>query len=75
MQVWDVNVPGKVPKAAPTHVVSPPSPEGQAPQRGGVLVALRRSPLVGAEVLSPRPFEPGRDFVGIPFINPVRPSP
>ena len=72
MQVWDVNVPGKVLDAAPTNVVSPEEP---APQRGGVLASLRRSPLVGAEVLSPRPFEPGRDFLGIPFINPVRPSP
>ncbi|MDE0059764.1 MAG: hypothetical protein OXI22_07570 [Defluviicoccus sp.] len=31
-----------------------------APRRGGILEALRRSPLVGEDILPPRPFEPGR---------------
>ena len=30
------------------------------PRTGGILEALRRSPLVGEEVVPPRPFEPGR---------------
>ena len=30
------------------------------PQKGGILEALRRSPLVGENVVPPRPFEPGR---------------
>lgn len=33
---------------------------GQPPRKGGILEALRRSPLVGADVLPARPFEPGR---------------
>ena len=33
---------------------------GEQPQKGGVLQALRRSPLVGADVIPPRPFEQGR---------------
>ena len=31
------------------------------PQKGGVLAALRRSPLVGAELKIERPFDTGRD--------------
>ena len=31
------------------------------PRKRGVLDALRRSPLVGADVIPPRPFEPGRE--------------
>ncbi len=33
---------------------------GQPPRKGGILEALRRSPLVGADVFPERPFEPGR---------------
>ena len=33
---------------------------GESPRKGGVLQALRRSPLVGADVIPPRPFETGR---------------
>jgi hypothetical protein len=33
---------------------------GQPPRKGGILEALRRSPLVGADVIPNRPFEPGR---------------
>ncbi len=32
----------------------------ESPRRGGILEALRRSPLVGADVIPPRPFETGR---------------
>ena len=38
------------------HVAEPAS------QRGGILQALRRSPLVGADAIPDRPVEPGRDF-------------
>ena len=34
--------------------------EGKWPRKGGILNALRRSPLVGADVIPPRPFEAGR---------------
>ncbi len=30
------------------------------PRKGGILEALRRSPLVGEDIVPPRPFEPGR---------------
>ena len=33
----------------------------QPPRKGGILEALRRSPLVGEDVVPPRPFDPGRD--------------
>ena len=33
---------------------------GEAPQTGGILAALRRSPLVGEDVIVSRPFEAGR---------------
>ena len=33
---------------------------GQPPRKGGILEALRRSPLVGANAVPTRPFEPGR---------------
>jgi len=33
---------------------------GEPPVKGGILEALRRSPLVGADVVPARPFEPGR---------------
>lgn len=34
--------------------------EGKSPRKGGILHALRRSPLVGADVIPPRSFETGR---------------
>ena len=33
---------------------------GAKPRKGGILDALRRSPLVGEDIVPPRPFEPGR---------------
>ena len=33
---------------------------GAPPPKGGILAALRRSPLVGADVVPVRSFEPGR---------------
>ena len=36
-------------------------PPREPPRKGGVLDALRRSPLVGADVIPPRPSEPGRE--------------
>lgn len=33
---------------------------GEPPRKGGILETLRRSPLVGADVVPGRPFEPGR---------------
>lgn len=33
---------------------------GEPPRKGRVLEALRRSPLVGADIAPVRPFEPGR---------------
>ena len=35
---------------------------GEPPRKGGILAALRRSPLVGADAIAPRPFEPGREI-------------
>ena len=32
----------------------------EPPRKGGILEALRRSPLVGADIAPVRPFEPGR---------------
>ncbi|WP_159718589.1 hypothetical protein [Geminicoccus flavidas] len=34
---------------------------GEPPKKGGILAALRRSPLVGADLDLARPREPGRD--------------
>ena len=34
---------------------------GESPRKGGILAALRRSPLVGADVIPRRPFETGRE--------------
>ena len=34
---------------------------GRQPRKGGILEALRRSPLVGADAVPTRPFEPGRE--------------
>jgi len=36
------------------------STAGKPPRKGGILEALRRSPLVGADIVPVRPFEPGR---------------
>ena len=33
---------------------------GEPPKKGGILAALRRSPLVGADLDLQRPFNPGR---------------
>ena len=33
---------------------------GEPPRKGGILAALRRSPLVGADIAPVRRFEPGR---------------
>ena len=33
---------------------------GEPPRKGGILEALRRSPLVGAEAIASRPFESAR---------------
>ena len=33
----------------------------EPPRRGGILEALRRSPLVGEDVVPARPFDPGRE--------------
>ena len=33
---------------------------GEPPCKGGIVEALRRSPLVGADAIPTRPFEPGR---------------
>lgn len=33
---------------------------GKPPRMGGILAALRRSPLVGADIVAVRPFDPGR---------------
>ena len=33
----------------------------EPPRRGGILEALRRSPLVGEDVVPPRPVDPGRE--------------
>lgn len=42
-------------RAAVSRTVS-----GEPPRKGGILAALRRSPLVGADVAPVRSFEPGR---------------
>ena len=33
---------------------------GASPRKAGILEALRRSPLVGTDIIPSRPFEPGR---------------
>ena len=33
---------------------------GNPPRKGGILAALRQSPFVDADIIPPRPFEPGR---------------
>ena len=34
---------------------------GEPPKTGGILAALRRSPLVGVDLALERPFDPGRE--------------
>ena len=46
---------GKEPEADRVQDVARP-----APQKGGILKALRRSPLVGEDAIPPRPNERGR---------------
>jgi hypothetical protein len=42
-------------RAAVTQTIA-----GEPPKKGGILAALRRSPLVGAEIEITRPYEEGR---------------
>ena len=49
------------PEANRLRAVVSQSVAGEPPRTGGILEALRRSPLVGADVITPRPFEPGRE--------------
>jgi len=42
-------------RAAVSHTLS-----GDPPKKGGILAALRRSPLVGVDLYLQRPFIPGR---------------
>lgn len=51
------------PEAHRLRAVVSRSVVGDPPRRGGILEALRRSPLVGADTIPPRPFEPGREVV------------
>jgi hypothetical protein len=48
------------PEASQLRAVVSRTISGEPPRRGGILAALRRSPLVGADVVPVRPFEPGR---------------
>lgn len=48
------------PEADRLRTVVNQSLTGKPPRKGGILEALRRSPLVGAEVIASRPFESGR---------------
>ena len=49
------------PEALRLRTVVSRSVAGEPPRKGRILEALRRSPLVGADVIPPRPFEPGRE--------------
>jgi hypothetical protein len=48
------------PDAAQLRTAVAQSLSGEPPKRGGILAALRRSPLVGADLDLARPFTPGR---------------
>jgi hypothetical protein len=48
------------PEASELRVTISKSIAGEPPQKGGILAALRRSPLVGAELDLSRPQEKGR---------------
>jgi hypothetical protein len=49
------------PEASRLRAVVSESVAGEPPRTGGILAALRRSPLVGAELDLQRPREEGRD--------------
>lgn len=48
------------PEADRLRAVVSQDQESEPPKKGGILAALRRSPLVGADIVADRPFEPGR---------------
>ncbi len=48
------------PEASQLRAVVNRTIAGEAPRKGGILQALRRSPLVGADIAPVRPFETGR---------------
>ena len=49
---------------------------GDPPSKGGILNALRRSPLVGADLNLKSPVKTGRknekDFIGLKIVHPLR---
>lgn len=49
------------PEAAKLRAIVSRSMPGEPPETGGILAALRRSPLVGAELDLTRPHEEGRE--------------
>jgi hypothetical protein len=51
------------PEASRLRAVVSQSVSGEPPRTGGILAALRRSPLVGADLDLQRPREDGRDVV------------
>lgn len=48
------------PEADRLRAVVSQDKDGEPPKKGGILAALRRSPLVGADIVADRPFVPGR---------------
>jgi hypothetical protein len=48
------------PEAERLRVIASQKIAGEPPRKGGILEALRRSPLVGADAGPARPFDPGR---------------
>jgi hypothetical protein len=48
------------PEASRLRAVVSQTISGEPPRKGGILEALRRSPLVGAGIAPVRRFEPGR---------------
>ena len=48
------------PDASRLRAVVSQTISGESPRKGGILQALRRSPLVGADIAPVRRFEPGR---------------
>ncbi|MFK4512302.1 hypothetical protein LPJ38_01220 [Bradyrhizobium daqingense] len=48
------------PEASRLRDVVTQTMSGEPPRKGGILQALRRSPLVGADIAAARAFEPGR---------------
>lgn len=51
----------ETPEAAELRAVVDRAVMGEPPRKGGILAALRRSPLVGAELDLTRPSEEGRE--------------